>query len=132
MNILQGTIDKIKVFQNLTHVRVQVAEYFFSTIVIDTPATAVYLKPGFNVKVLFKETEVVMGKGDLSKISLQNKIQGTIKHVDKGELLSKVILETKIGEIASIITTNAVNQLDLSPGTEACAMIKTNEIMLSV
>lgn len=131
MNCLNGTIETIKVFQSLTHVRVQVQNHFFSTIVIDTPETANYLSIGNPVKVLFKETEVVIGRGDLGGISLQNKIEGIVKSVDKGALLSKVILQTKIGEIGSIITTNAVNQLEIIPDASVTAMIKTNELMLS-
>jgi molybdate transport system regulatory protein len=131
MNSLEGTIDTIKVFQNLTHVRVRVQDHYFSTVVIDTPETASYLTVGHPVKVLFKETEVVIGRGDLSQISLQNRIEGEVKTVDKGGLLSKIMIQTQIGDIGSIITTNAVNQLEIIPGSIVTAMIKTNELMLS-
>jgi molybdopterin-binding protein len=33
--------------------------------------------------------------------------------------------------IESVITVRAVQQLDLSPGMDVLAMVKTNEIMLS-
>ena len=93
MNCLNGTIETIKVFQSLTHVRVQVQNHFFSTIVIDTPETANYLSIGNPVKVLFKETEVVIGRGDLGGISLQNKIEGIVKSVDKGSCRQPMALE---------------------------------------
>lgn len=132
MNVFNGKIDSIQVFQNLTHVRVKVKDYLFSTVVIDTPESATYLMTGHAVKILFKETEVVIGRGDVSNISLQNKIEGEVKHLEKGALLSKIIIHTAIGEIGSIITTNAVNQLEIIAGIRVFAMIKSNELMLSI
>ena len=40
-------------------------------------------------------------------------------------------MDTDAGKVVSVITTNAVNELQLKPGTQITAMIKTNEIMLT-
>ena len=102
-----------------------------SAIVIDTPETAPYLKIGNFITVVFKETEVIIGKWNTYEISLRNKFEGTIDFIESGELLSKLTISTLVGKIKSIITTNAVKQLNLEIGTEVTAMIKTNEIMIS-
>ena len=101
------------------------------SIVIETPASCSYLAKGKSVNVLFKETEVVIGKGNNLAISLQNRLTCTIKHIEKGVLLTKLTLATQNTEIFSIITTDAVTQLDLKVGEQVVAMVKTNEVMLS-
>ncbi len=131
MNILKGEIASLKVQGALSLVMVAVSSVRLSTIVIDTPETVSYLRVGNTVKVIFKETEVIIGKGTSHNISLQNKLAGTIRSVESGEILSKLVLDTVAGEITSIITANAVSQLELKEGTAVTAMIKTNEIMLS-
>ena len=103
----------------------------FSSIVIDTPETASFLKVKNEVKIIFKETEVIIGVGDMSGISLRNKMPGTVKSIDADKLLSKLTLETPMGDITSIITSNAVEQLKIKPGMEVTAMVKTNELILS-
>lgn len=131
MNILTGKIASVTPSGELSLVRVSCADVLITAIVIDTPETAPYLKPDSSVKLLFKETEVIIGKGIDHKVSLQNQLMGTIASLEKGTLLSKVTIAAKAGEVNSIITTQAANQLGLAVGTQACAMIKTNEIMLS-
>lgn len=131
MNILKGNIESIAVNGDLSIVRVIVAGSVFSSIVIDTPETASFLKVNNEVKIIFKETEVIIGVGDMSGISLRNKMVGTVKSIDADILLSKLTLETPMGEITSIITSNAVEQLKIKPGMEVTAMVKTNELILS-
>lgn len=132
MNSINGEITAIKTSGSLSKVEVTAGENKFKTIVIDTPETADYLKCGNKVKLLFKETEVAIGTGDLSNISLQNRISGTIHKLEMGDLQAKITLETEIGFIKSIITVDAVQQLNLKGGMSVTALIKTNEVMLTV
>lgn len=131
MNIINGEIASIKTNGSLSVVEVTVGENKFKTIVIDTPDTVEYLKIGNMVKLLFKETEVAIGIGDMSNISLQNKIAGVITKLELGDLQSKITLKTEIGSIKSIITSDAAQQLNLKEGIVANALIKTNEVMLT-
>ena len=131
MNILKGKISSIKVNGDLSIVKVNLGHTTFSTILIDTPNTADYLKLDNEVSVIFKETEVILGVGDMSGISLRNKLVGKVSSIESDKLLSKVTVETDLGPITSIITSNAVAQLKIIEGLEVNAMIKTNELMLS-
>ncbi len=131
MNTLQGQISNIEVNGSLALITTKVNGIPFTAIVIETPETASYLKLGNTIKVLFKETEVIIATGDVSGISLQNRITGTIIQLEKGTLLSKITLGTTVGNITSVITTNAVEQLGIETNTSVTAMIKTNEILLS-
>jgi molybdate transport system regulatory protein len=131
MNILNGIIEEITVNGALSLAYIRVGETRFTVIVIDTPATVSYLRAGNPIQVIFKETEVIIGKGTGHQVSLQNKLVGQIHKIESGALLSKIILETSAGRITSVITTNAVKKLQLKEGNEVTAMIKTNEIMIS-
>ena len=131
MNVLTGEIETVTVQGSLSLVRVSVGSTRLSAIVIDTPDTAPYLTPGNTIRVIFKETEVIIGKGTEHAISLQNKLEGHVRSIESGKLLSKLTLDTTVGQVVSIITTNAVEQLRLQEGSEVTAMIKTNEMMLS-
>lgn len=132
MNEFKGEIIDIEVSGSLSLVTVSISDYFvLKSIVIETPETADYLSLSKQITVIFKETEVILCTDNNVAISLQNRIDGTIKHIEKGALLSKVEITTKAGELVSIISTNAVNQLRLKHGDDIIAMIKLNEIMLS-
>lgn len=131
MNIFKGKITSIKISGSFSLVEVNVEDIFFKSIIIETPETATWLVEDNEINVIFKETEVVIGKGLEHAVSMQNKIHGEIFEIDNGALLSRITISTTVGKIVSIITYNAVQQLQLQVGENVTAMIKTNEIMLS-
>ncbi|WP_297797145.1 TOBE domain-containing protein [uncultured Eudoraea sp.] len=132
MNSLKGHIKNVQVNGSLSLVTIELSDQsLFKAIIIETPETVSYLTAGHLVKVLFKETEVIIGKDTEQKISLQNRLKGEITHIERGLLLSNILINTPAGDISSIITTNAVDQLGLEEALSVCAMVKTNEIMLS-
>lgn len=131
MNIVTGVITSIKVSGNISLVTVTANNISFKTMVIETPGTAAWLKMDNKINVIFKETEVIIGKGLEHLVSLQNKVPGEIIEIQRGELMSKITVNTIVGNIVAIISLDAVMQLNLQPGETVTAMIKTNEIMIS-
>jgi len=132
MNSLEGHIKEVQVNGSLSLVTVALSDQIlFKAIVIETPETASYLTAGHLVKVLFKETEVIIGKDIKHLISIQNQLRGVIRSIERGLLLSNIMINTPVGDISSIITTNALDQLSIEEELTVCAMVKTNEIMLS-
>ncbi|WP_024770021.1 TOBE domain-containing protein [Aquimarina macrocephali] len=131
MNVLQGEITSIKTNGSLSLVTVDIGAVFFNTIIIETPDTAPYLKQGNHIKMIFKETEVIVGKGIEHSISIQNKAIGEIINIKKGQLLSTLTIDSTVGHLTAIITSDAADQLQLEIGEKITAMIKTTEIMLS-
>jgi len=102
----------------------------FSSIVLETPAGASYLKQGSRVAVLFKETEVSIGKNLSGLISLRNRFKARVKHIERSQILSKVHLNYKDKEIVSIISTRSAQKLGLVEGDEVEWLVKTNEVSL--
>lgn len=131
MNTLSGNITKITTENSLSLVQLKVKNTIMTSIVIDTSETASYLKIGNEIKILFKETEVILAKNISGIISLQNKINCIVHSLEKGSLLCKIILAFEEDKITSVITRNAFDQLNIQENDEITAMIKTNEISLS-
>ncbi len=131
MNSLKGKIEAVNVSGDLSIITIKVNETNFSAIVIDTPKTDAYLVIGNPIQVIFKETEVIIGIGSVDGISLRNKLFGEVISIASDNLLSKLVINTNVGEITSIITSNSVKRLKIEIGTKLTAMIKTNELMLS-
>ncbi|NOQ92744.1 MAG: tobe domain protein [Flavobacteriaceae bacterium] len=131
MNSLKGKIEAVNVSGDLSIITIKVNKTNFSAIVIDTPETDPYLVKGNPVQVIFKETEVIIGMGSVEGISLRNKLFGEVISIASDNLLSKLVINTDVGKITSIITSNSVKRLKIEIGTKLTAMIKTNELMLS-
>ena len=132
MNRLSGHISAIEISGSMSLVTIDIGqEIQLKSIIIETPETASYLVIGNEVLAIFKETEVIIGTGESHNISLQNKIPGEIITIESGNLISKITLRSDVGNVVSVINTNAVRSLNLQKGMHAVAMIKVNEIMLS-
>ena len=131
MNRLQGHIVDIEVSGNLSVVTVAIDNNIrLKAIVIETPESAEYLRKERQILLLFKETEVIIGTGKNFQVSVLNRIPGKIINIEKGRLLSRIVLETDGGEITAIIGSHAVDQLRLKMDLDVTAMIKLNEVML--
>jgi molybdopterin-binding protein len=62
--------------------------------------------------------------------SIRNQLPGTVKSIVSDKVLSEVIVETSIGEIASIITTRSVNEMKIMPGDKVFALVKATNVSL--
>lgn len=131
MNRFEGEIVQVQSDESISLVSIAVDDIIFKTVLLETPESATYLQSGKKVTVLFKETEVIIGKGNNLNVSIQNRIQGEIHEIREGLLLSRLTLRTKIGELNAVITTDSVRKLALKQSDVVTAMIKTNEIMIS-
>ena len=130
MNKLIGKIVLIESTQHMSMVDIDVQGDVFSSIVLETPASASYLKHGNSVTLLFKETEVSIGKNLTGLISLRNRFKGTIRRIERSKILSKIHLNYQSQEIVSIISTRSVGKLGLIDGDEVEWLVKTNEVSL--
>ncbi len=131
MNCLKGYITHIESIEHLSLVRIQIGSVEFKSIVIDTPDSLDYLKIDGEVKVLFKESETVLARNLKGDISLQNRIEGKVIAIDKGQILSNVHLDCNGNKISSVITSLSVDRLGIVTGIQLTALIKTNEIVLA-
>ncbi len=62
--------------------------------------------------------------------SIRNQLPGTIKSIVSDKVLSEVIVETGIGEVASVITTRSVEEMKLKIGDEVFVLVKATNVSL--
>jgi molybdate transport system regulatory protein len=65
------------------------------------------------------------------KLSARNKLPGKVLEVEKDGLVSKIKIEVEPTIITSIVTEEAVNNLNIKPGDRIYAVIKSTEVMVA-
>ena len=66
------------------------------------------------------------------KISARNIIGGTIKEIVKGVTTAHVRIETSGSIVTAAITNEAVDDLKLTVGQKAYAVIKASDVMVAI
>lgn len=131
MNELSARITNIESNDSISLIELKNENQQFKTVVINSGNKESEYIINEDVTLLFKETEVILGKGKFENISLQNRIPCKIISIEKGKLLSKIYLDSEVGKFCSIITSKSVERLELEDNGSVTAMIKTNELMIS-
>lgn len=66
------------------------------------------------------------------KISARNRLKGVVKSVEKGDVVTKVKLEIDVpATITALISTEAVEDLDIKVNDKVEAVIKATEVMIA-
>lgn len=96
-----------------------------------SPAVPPQTKQDLKKEVYTSEVEISSQKKAL-KVSSRNILKGVVKRVITGAVNTEVTLEIvhKV-ELTSIITRVSAEELDLAEGTEAYAVIKSNDIVIA-
>jgi molybdopterin-binding protein len=67
---------------------------------------------------------------DFMEQSIRNEIPGTVKEIISDKVLSEIIVETRIGEMAAVITTRSVQDMGLKVGDRVAALVKATNVSL--
>lgn len=130
MNRIQGTIREMISEEGISLVTVEASGALFAAVVIDTPETAAYLKTGNEVWLVFKETEMALGKQLAGGLSIRNRFEATITGIAGGKVLTKVSLDYRGTTLDSVITTASAERLKLQVGDPVEGLVKTTEMSL--
>ena len=130
MNRLTGKIIAIESNSHVSLVDVTVGQDVFSATLLETPETADYLKVGTQVTLLFKETEIALAKNLSGLSSLRNRISVIVQSIERGDILSAVTLDYDSKRLVSVITSRAIERLQINVGDQLEALVKANEIAL--
>ncbi|KWX79342.1 molybdenum-pterin-binding protein [Paenibacillus riograndensis] len=66
------------------------------------------------------------------KISARNQFEGKVLSVEEGQVNAKIVVDTGGQQITSIISVEALRDLDLKEGSSVTAVIKASSVMLMV
>ena len=67
---------------------------------------------------------------DFMEQSIRNEMPGTVKEIISDKVLSEIIGETRIGEMAAVITTRSVQDMGLKVGDRVAALVKATNVSL--
>lgn len=132
MNQLRGRVVGIESNGQIALVDVESHGALFTATVLEAPASAPYMATGAEVMLMFKETEVSLAKELSGRISLRNILSARVRSIERGELISAVRLDYRGTTLTSVITTRAVDRLQLVEGDTVDALVKANEMMLAM
>lgn len=66
------------------------------------------------------------------KISARNRLKGTVVEITKGATTAHVRIKVEGSVITASITNEAVDELGLTVGAEAYAVVKASDVMIAV
>lgn len=67
----------------------------------------------------------------IKSINVRNQFRGVVKEIIEGPVVSEVDVDTAFGIITSVITTRSVKELELKPGSQVLALIKSTEVSIA-
>lgn len=88
------------------------------------------LQVGDEVVAIFKSSAVLLTTDMSLNISARNKLGGIVETINFGEVNSEVVVNIGGDLIASVITKNAVGNLDVKVGDRVTAVIKSSDVMI--
>lgn len=105
--------------------------YTIISVITNTAVNNLDLKVGDDVVAIFKSNTVLITTDIILNISARNKFLGIVDSINKGEINSELIIDIGNGDkIASIITTNSIESLNIEEKKQVCAIIKASDVML--
>jgi molybdopterin-binding protein len=126
MNKLTGFIKDIKSYDDILEISIDVKGKIFTSLIISS--NEIY-KLGEKINILFKETEVMIATV-FSKVSARNAFICKINDIKNGEILSSISFDFYGNKIVSIITKNALLDLNCKENEEFMWFVKSNEITI--
>ncbi|SNS41491.1 molybdate transport system regulatory protein [Noviherbaspirillum humi] len=130
MNRLPGEIVKVDAAGSVALVEVAVGRHHFTATLVGSGEEAAAWPPGMGVTLLFKGSEMSLAKNLSGMISLRNRLPGTIRSIERGSLLARVMLDFEGHALESIITARSCDAMQLAVGDQVEGLVKANEMSL--
>ena len=133
MSHLIATIEKIESVDDLNIVTFVCAGQKLQMVSLELSEE---IQPKVKVKLVCKPTAVALAKPTIdvesfcSMLSYSNQLQVQITSIERGKLLSSILLKLGSFSLESMTSTDAVERLDLKEGDEVIALIKANELSI--
>lgn len=101
----------------------------FTVLLINEKENSPFVSLGEELFILFKETEVALSKKRLEQ-SIRNNLNTHVLSVERGDILSRINLDYRGNLIQSLITTRALEDMEIQEGDNLFALIKANDISI--
>lgn len=125
MNQLVGKILSLKQSEGIAFVKVEGNGFCLGVMTLGND-----LKEGERVRACFKDSDVMIAHKSSGKLSARNKFLSLVRHISHDEVLARVEFEFNATAIASLISYEALKELEIKEGEEFFWFVKSNEIIL--
>jgi len=127
MNKLEAVVTGIEHTDIVSYVSLKSGE---TTIRLIKTKTPVWLTVGEKVFFTFQEASVCVSKECPGKVSIENRIPGTLERMRSKDSLCELTFESDIGKVVSLITEKACHELGLEEGCSATMLLRGVDIHL--
>ena len=133
MSHLIATIEKIESVGDLNIVTFVCATQKLQMVSLELSDE---IQVGIEVKLACKPTAVALAKPTIdvesfcSMLSYSNQLKVQISSIERGKLLSSILLKLGSFSLESMTSTEAVERLALKEGDEVIALIEANELSI--
>jgi len=133
MSHLKATIEKIENVDDLNIVTFDCAGQKLQMVSLELSEE---IQPKVKVKLACKPIAVALAKPTMdvenfsSILSYSNQLKVQIDSIERGKLLSSILLRLGTFSLESIMGTDAVERLSLEEGDDVIALIKANELSI--
>ena len=128
MNKIQAVITGIDSSGNLHRVSLAAGDEVFTAITLELGKDYTV---GASVEIHFKSAHVALAKNVAGEVSIANRVKATVLELQRGKLLTDILLGSNVGEFYALTTTEAVARMDISPGDTVTALMKASDLYLS-
>ncbi len=127
MNKIKARVEEIKIVDEFTFITFKSKDIELKMISLDITSTIEVAKMAL---ISIKATQIGIAKDFIGKISCDNQIRASIESIKIGSLFSSINL--LIGDLIleSIITTQAILEMNLKVGDSVVTLIKAFDISL--
>ena len=127
MNRIRGTVQTIERTDVVNFIHVACGGMKMSLIKAVLPE---WLDVGDDVDCTFQEASVCISKECTGKVSIENRVPGTLKSVRKNTSLCELTFDCEAGKVVSLITSHTFDDLGLKEGCRATMLIRGVDIQL--
>jgi len=127
MNKIAAVVSAIEHTDIVTYITLECNETSVRLIKTKTP---VWLGVGEKVFFTFQEASVCVSKECPGKVSIENRVPGTLKRIRSKDSLCELTFESDIGRVVSLITEKACTELGLEEGCTATMLLRGVDIHL--
>ena len=127
MNRIPATITAIKAHDGITVISFTAAEQPMRMMALEIDDS---LKRGSKVILGVKASNIALAKNPMGLMSISNRLDATIEHINNGTLLSSVKFRLGDTLIESVITLDSSHRMNLQQGDTVVALIKSSELSI--
>lgn len=127
MNTVNAIVTGIHKTDVVTYIHVQSGTTEMKLIKYRCPG---WVGVGDEVYCTFQEASVCVSKECPGKVSIENRLPATLKAVRTSDSLCELTFESDIGDVVSLITAEAYEELGLESGCEATMLLRGVDMQL--